>query len=533
MRTNPEKQFLSSHMNNLRFFTLAALLLAPLAVLHAADASAKAAAGKPNIIFILADDLGWKDVGYAGSTFYRTPNIDRLVRGGMQFSQAYSAACVCSPSRGAVYSGKNPARTALTTVWDGGEGPDERLFDRSKDQGGGNQYLEARHRHALPQSETTFAQVLAGAGYVTGFFGKWHCGEFAGYQPTDRGFQHGQGFRLPAAGGHTRGHWGRSYRLNTLANLPDLKPDDYLADVLTAETVKFIHAHKSRPFHVVLSHYLVHAPLQPKLGLVASYDNARKTDQNNPEYAAMVESLDQSVGRVMDALEQEGLTENTMVVFTSDNGGLTPENTSNYPLMGGKSFPFEAGVRVPLVIRWPAVIKPGTSCQQRVIGMDFYPTFLAAAGLPLMPRQHTDGVSLLPLLSGSGELPERPLVFHFPHYTHATGPNTVLIENDWKLIWFYNDETGRYLLYNLAEDPFEQHDLSAALPDRVRTLDERLSRLLDDMKAQMPRKNPTYDPEAKQLMNRGFTLNLATKERKGHAAQIKASEKANDAASGK
>jgi arylsulfatase A-like enzyme len=497
--------------------TTALLLAAPVA-LPAAEGNPV----RPNIVFILADDLGWKDVGYAGSTFYRTPNIDRLASGGMQFSQAYSAACVCSPSRGAIYSGKNPARTALTTVWSGGEGPDERLFDRSKDEGGVNQYLEARHRHALPKNEITFAQVLADAGYTTGFFGKWHCGEFAGYQPTDRGFQHAQGFRLPEAGGSTRGHWGRSYLTNTLANLPDLKPDDYLSDVLTDATVKFIRAHKARPFLAVLSHYLVHSPVQPKPELVASYANARKTDQDNPQYAAMVESLDQSVGRILEALEQEGLTENTMVVFTSDNGGLTPKNTSNYPLLGGKSFPFEAGMRVPMVIRWPAVIKPGTSCQERVIGMDFHPTFLAAAGLPLMPQQHTDGVSLLPVLSGSGKLPERPLLFHLPHYTHATGPNSVLVEHDWKLIRFYNGETGRYLLYNLAEDPFEQHDQSAAMLDKARTLDERLTQLLDDMKAQMPRKNPAFDPKAKRLMNRGFTLDLATKEREAHAARIKA-----------
>ena len=175
-------------------------------------------------------------------------------------------------------------------------------------------------------------------------------------------------------------------------------------------------------------------------------------------------------------------------------------------------------MRVPLVIRWPAVIKPGASCQQRVIGMDFYPTVLAAAGLPLMPQQHTDGVSLLPALSGSGKLPERPLVFHFPHYTHATGPNSVLVENDWKLIRFYNDETGRHLLYNLAEDPFEQHDLSAAMLDKANALDARLTQLLAGMEAQLPVKNPAFDPTAKRLMNRKFTLDLATKEHQAHAA---------------
>lgn len=484
-------------------------------------ATASASPAKPNIIFILADDLGWKDVGYAGSSYYRTPNIDRLAREGMRFTQASSAACVCSPSRGAIFSGKNPARTALTTVWSGGEGPDDRLFDLSKDQGGSNQYLEARHRHALPKGETTFAQVLAEAGYVTGFWGKWHLGEFAGYQPCDRGFQLAQGYRQAQAGGSTRGHWGKSYRPNMLT-LPDLKPDDYIADVVTDEAVKFIHTHKSRPFLAVLSHYLVHNPVQPKPELVPPYASAKKTDQNNPEYAAMIESLDQSVGRILKALEEDGLVDYTLVVFTSDNGGLTLKNTSNYPLMGGKSFPFEAGMRVPLAIRWPAVVKPGTSCDERVIGMDFYPTFLAAAGLPMRPQQHVDGVSLLPLMAGSGKLPERPLVFHFPHYTHATGPNSGLVENDWKLIRFYNDETGRFLLYNLAEDPFEQHDLSAAMPDKANALDDRLTQLLAGMDAKLPVKNPAFEPKAKRLFNRQFTLDLATKERQAHAAHLQA-----------
>jgi len=508
-------------MNRRFHATVAAvLLLARPACLPAAAVPETKA--RPNIVLILADDLGWKDAGYAGSTFYRTPHIDRLAREGMRFTQAYSAGCVCSPSRGAIYSGKNPARTALTTVWAGGEGPDDRLFDRSKDQGGINRCLEAEHRHALPKGETTFAHVLGEAGYATGFFGKWHCGEFAGYQPTDRGFQHGQGFRLPEAGGSTRGHWGRSYPPDTLANLPGLKPDDYLAEVLTEAAVQFIHTNRARPFLAVLSHYLVHMPLQPRPEMVAACADASKTDQGNPHYAAMIQSLDQSVGRVLEVLEQEGLTENTLVVFTSDNGGLTPRNTSNYPLMGGKSFPFEAGTRVPLVLRWPAVVKPGTSCGQRVIGMDFYPTFLAAAGLPPMPGQHVDGVSLLPVLSGGGPLPERPLVFHFPHYTHATGPNSVLVEKDWKLIRFYNDETGRHLLYHLSEDPFEQRDLSVAMPDRVRTLDERLTQLLDGMKAKMPRRNPAFDPKAARRMNRSFTLDLANQERAVHAARIRA-----------
>ncbi len=505
-----------------RAWTLMHLIRRVTIGLLAATSLAAPAAIQPNIIFILADDLGWKDVGYAGSTLYRTPNIDRLAREGMQFTRAYSAACVCSPSRGAIYSGKNPARTALTTVWNGPEGPDDRLFDRSKNQGGINQYLEAKHRHALPKRETTFAQVLAAAGYATAFWGKWHIGEFTGFQPPDRGFQLAQGYRPAEAGGSTLGHWGKSYARGPLVNLPDLKPDDYIADVLTDEAVKFIHANKSRPFLAVFSHYLVHGPIQAKPELVPSYASAMKADQNNPEYAAMVESLDQSVGRILKALEEEGLTTNTMVVFTSDNGGLTPKSTSNYPLMGGKAFPFEAGMRVPLAIRWPAVIKPRSICRERVTGMDFYPTFLSAAGLPLQSQQHTDGVSLWPVLTAIGKLPERPLIFHFPHYTHATGPNSVLIEHDWKLIRFYNDETGRYLLYNLAADPFEQQDLSAAMPEKVSALDGRLTQVLDAMKAQMPTENPDFDSKAKKLFNREFTLNLALQEHQESAARFKA-----------
>ncbi len=186
------------------------------------------------------------------------------------------------------------------------------------------------------------------------------------------------------------------------------------------------------------------------------------TDQNNPGYAAMVESVDESVGRLMQTLQEQGLEQNTMVIFTSDNGGLTPKNTSNYPLMGGKSFPFEAGMKVPFMVKWPGKITPGIS-EQRIVGMDIYPTMLGAAGLPLRPEQHVDGLDLMPLLTGKNEsLKQRPIIFHFPHYTHASGPFSSIIEDDWKLIKFYNDEQGAYLLYNLANDPEEQNNLADA-----------------------------------------------------------------------
>ncbi len=488
--------------------------------------TAVAAEQKPNIIFILADDLGWKDVGYAGSTFYRTPNIDRLAREGMRFEQAYSAACVCSPSRGAIYSGKNPARTGLTCVFNSPGKPDD-VWARWGAIGPGSQNLPALQRWSLPRSERTFGEVLSKAGYATAFLGKWHCGEFPGYEPDERGWQVAKGCRVEKAGGGTKGHWGESYpSLDCLANLPGLKPRDYLADVLTEEAVQFIHGNKSKPFHLVLSHYLVHAPLQAKPGMAEPYTHIAKTDQRNPTYAAMIESLDQSVGRVLKTLEDEGVADNTLVVFTSDNGGLagigSMHITSNYPLMGGKSFPFEAGMRVPLAMRWPARIKAGTACSERVVGMDFYPTFLEAAGLRLLPDQHRDGLSLLPVMTGTGHLPSRPLVFHFPHYTHATGPNSALIEDNWKLIRFYNDRQGRFLLFNLAADPNELRDISTLEPDKVRTLDAQLTGLLTAMQAKLPEPNPAFDPTKPGVGTRKSTLDLATKERQQRESWLRA-----------
>lgn len=482
--------------------------------------SVNRAGQRPNIVFILADDLGWKDVGYAGSTFYRTPNIDRLAHDGMRFSQAYSAACVCSPSRGAIYSGKNPARTGLTDVFNGPGEPDD-VLQRVDKSVAGCQTLVALQRLSLPRSERTFGDVLTEAGYATAFFGKWHCGEIPGYEPDERGWQLAKGYRVAKAGGATKGHWGDSYPSpDCLAHLPDLKPRDYLADVLTEEAVSFIRAHTNQPFHLVLSHYLVHQPLQPKPGMAEPYRQAPVADQRNPVYAAMIESLDQSVGRILQTLRDTGLDDNTLIVFTSDNGGLSAV-TSNYPLMGGKSFPFEAGMRVPLVMRWPAHIKPGSACAERVIGMDFYPTFLNAAGLPLMPRQHIDGVSLLPVMSGTGHIPARPLVYHFPHYTGNTGPNSVLTEDNWKLIRFYNDSAGRFLLYNLAADPHELKDRSAEQPDKVRAMDDRLSGLLKEMEAQFPVPNPNYNATRRTVFTRKTTLDMAERKRSIEESQLR------------
>ena len=395
----------------------------------------------PNILFILIDDMGWKDISCAGSSYYETPNIDKLASEGIRFLNAYSPAPVCTPTRGAIFSGKCPARTQLTTVFNGPAGPDDRLYDKSKYRGENDQYFEARHRHALPESEVIIPQALAEGGYETAFFGKWHIGECPGYYPEDRGFKVAKGYRLKQD--VKRSHWMKDFA-ETAANMDETERDAYVADALTTKCVQFITENKDKPWMAVLSHYLVHNPVQPKPEKLARYEKKLTSDQNNPGYAAMVESVDESVGRLVQSVRELGLERNTLVIFTSDNGGLTLKNTSNYPLMGGKSFPFEAGMKVPFIVKWPGKIKPSIS-EQRIVGMDIYPTMLAAAVQPMRSEQHVDGLNLLPLLTKNETLRKRPIIFHFPHYSHATGPFSSIIEDDWKLIKFYNDEHGAYL----------------------------------------------------------------------------------------
>jgi len=480
-----------------------------------------AGAPKPNILFILVDDMGWKDISCAGSTYYETPHIDQLAAEGLRFLNAYSAAPVCTPSRGAIFSGKYPARTKLTTVFAGPAGPDDRLFDKSKYRGEKDQVLEARHRHVMPKSEILLPQALAEGGYATGFFGKWHIGECPGYYPDQRGFQVAKGYRIKAVPTAQSGHWMKTFH-KYCAHLEGANPDAYVAEVLTDECAAFISRNRNRPWFAFLSHYLVHSPIQPMPDKLKYYKNKPTTDQNNPGYAAMVESVDDSVGRLLEHIQKLGLEQNTMVIFTSDNGGHTPKNTSNYPLMGGKSFPFEAGMKVPLIIKWPGRIKPGIS-EQRVIGTDFYPTLLSAAGLPPRPEQHVDGRDLMPLLTQGATLPPRPLIFHFPHYTHATGPFSSIIENTWKLIRFYNDAEGAYLLYNLANDPQEQHNLAAVQPETVERLDRQLTDILREMNAEMPVANPAFKPAARGKYSLRQTLERAIKERALFESRLKKS----------
>ena len=265
---------------------------------------------------------------------------------------------------------------------------------------------------------------------------------------------------------------------------------------------------------------MVHNPIQAKPELVKKFINKATTDQDNPEYAAMLVSVDESLGRLNDELKRLGIENNTIVIFTSDNGGLN-NSTSNYPFLGGKSYAFEAAMRVPLIVKWPAVIKPKQVSKNRIVGMDFYPTFLEVAGIKLKPEQHVDGKSFFSILKGNAMDDKRTLVFHFPHYTGSTSPYSSIIEGDYKLIHFYNDEAGPYLVFNLKEDPYEQHDLSEKLPSKVNALSETLKNELSKMNAEMPIKNPNYQVESEGLSNLKSTYAKANNERNIQENKIK------------
>jgi len=479
---------------------------------------------KPNIVFILTDDQGWKDLSCTGSLYYRTSHIDRLADDGVLFTQAYSAAPICSPSRGAIYGGQYPARTKLSAVVRPYVEPDAGLQQMSKPQKGNLQTREAPHRHCLPPNVPTIAELLRPAGYRTGFVGKWHCGWNEAHQPDKRGWDYAVGFRTVPTG--TKGHFGKDFIEFKCKGLDDMRPDEYMTDVLTDRAEGFLReaAGSGEPFFLVLSHYAVHQPLDAPPELVEKYRKLPTTDHDNPIYAAMLEKVDDSIGRVVEILAELGIADNTMVVFTSDNGGLSPKSTSNYPLMGGKSFCYEAAMRVPLVVKWPAAVAPGRRESTRTISVDFMKTWLEMAGVTPPANLPLDGVSLLGLLIDGRRPLARPIFFHHPHYTHAAGPFSSVIDNDWKLIRFYNDTSGRDQVFDLAVDPFEQDDLSAARPARADKLRKILDDWLAETAAEMPLPNEQFNADQPPLKDKRFTWELALAERAEHERKLRASE---------
>ena len=447
---------------------------------------------RPNVVFILADDLGWKDVGYNGAESYSTPHIDRLAASGMTFTQAYASAPSCSPTRAAILTGEHPARLGLTRAIRLSE------VDRSS-EGGEKQrarspYLQAKTINHLPPDVTTFADGLRDAGYRTCFIGKWHLGVGAS-TPEAFGFDEVRALgRFPAS----------SYFPPYHVELEGQVEGEYLTDRLTREAVEFIRENRDRPFLVYLSHFAVHAPWEAKEELVELYRSRidPASAQNNPVYAAMVHSLDESVGRILDELDELALADRTIVVFTSDNGGTVDKKrqgntlfqvTSNAPLRGGKLSPYEGGLRVPAVMRVPGVTAAGSASDVPVVSTDYHRTLLSLTGVAPDPARPLgpDGVDLTPLLTGRGELGRDTIYFHMPHRDLSSA----MRQGKWKLIHFFGGSTE---LYDLERDLEEAHDLSADMPERVENLRAELMTWLKDVEANMPVANPNYRPREEE-----------------------------------
>jgi len=462
---------------NRPILAVAATSLALISFASAADSGSVKKTAKPNFIFILMDDMGWADVGFNGSKYYETPNIDRLAARSMRFPNAYAACAVCSPTRASIMTGKYPARLHITD-WIPGEGGCKKgTLDIPKWQ------------QFLPLQEVTLAEALKPAGYVTASIGKWHLGGPAYYPER-------QGFDVNVAGSHIGSPSSYFYPYGGEKNgnrVPGLQENghkgEYLTDRLTQEAQVFIRGNKDKPFFLYLAHYAVHAPIQGKTNLVARYKGkAPSNGQKNPEYAAMVQSVDESIGILVKTLEEQGIADRTVIVFTSDNGGAVHfPATSNQPLRSGKGFPYEGGIREPTFIHWPGVTT-GSSCAAPIISMDYYPTLLEIAGVKGDAKHNSsvDGLSLVPLLRGTGTLDRDTLFWHYPHYWNGGGvrPYSIVRKGDWKLIEF--TETGRVELYNLREDGSEKEDLAAKNPAKAEELRKLLHDWLKAINAQMP-----------------------------------------------
>ncbi len=503
-------------------------------------ASANAAQRAPNVVLFLVDDLGWRDLGCYGSSFYETPNLDRFARENVRFTQAYAACHVCSPTRASIMTGQYPARLQLT---DWLPGRKEFPFQRLKN---------ATITQQLPFAVTTLPEVLKEQGYATGHFGKWHLGE----DPSGP-LQHGFDVQIPRWNkGWPNAGFHAPFGLDQLAD----KPGDYLTDRLTDEALHYIEQNKERPFFLYLSHFAVHDPIQGRADLVKKYqaklqrspaaqgapfilegnpdakdalsrtelDALIKTDaykghkvlphqtvkikqhQDNAQFAAMVESMDESFGRVIAKLEALGLSDNTIVIFISDNGGMSAANfgrpdrvvrptdldaayaTSNLPLRGAKGWLYEGGIRVPLMIKWPGRSQRGAVSSVPVISTDLYPSILEMIGVPARPSQHADGVSLAGLVRGEKQLNRQAIYWHFPHYSNhgMQSPGAAIRSGDFKLLEYY--ENNSVQLFNLREDVSEQRDLSREQPELTQKLTAMLHEWRQNVSAAMMPPNPDF-----------------------------------------
>jgi arylsulfatase A-like enzyme len=491
------------------------------------SANVLSAADKPNIVFILVDDLGWRDLSNEGSTFYESPNVDRIAREGMKFTRGYAACQVCSPSRASIMTGKYPTKHGITTYIGDASGESWRNRKRFDSN------FPAEYEHNLRASEITLAEALKGAGYTTFFAGKWHLGS-KGSWPTDHGFDINKG---GWDAGSPRGGFFAPWQNPNLESGPN---GESLSLRLGRETATFIEEHKDEPFLAYLSFYAVHAPIQTTPGLWKKYrDKAVKAGladkrflwdrrlavrqvQDCPIYAGMIEAMDTAVGMVLGKLDQLGLADNTIVCFTSDNGGVSSGDafsTSNLPLRGGKGRQWEGGIREPFYIKVPGLTKPGSKSDIPVNGIDWYPTLLELAGVDVPAEQDIDGVSLVPILKG-GTIANRPLFWHYPHYGNQGGePSSIITENDWKLIFYHED--GRSELYQIVDDPAEQHDVAASHPDKVKALWQKLDAWLKATDARFPPPDPEFNPVPRQTRWTNLMTNGMDSLEKRHANYLK------------
>ncbi len=461
-------------------------------------------AKQPNIVFILADDLGYMDVTLNGSKYYDTPNIERLAKRGMMFTNAYSASPLCSPTRASILSGKYPERLHFTAA--SGHlkaNPEAPLI--AKQAAPWQKVVTPISRNQMALEEVTIAERLKSNGYSTGFIGKWHVGENP-YMPENQGFDYN------IAGGPTPGppNYFSPYHIK---KLPDGPLHEYITDRVTDEAVKYIDTRKDSTFFLCLWEFGVHAPFQGKLKYVNEYKD--KVDprgkQDDPIMAAMIKSVDESVGRVMDKLDELKLTDNTIIIFYSDNGGNMydlirgKDVTNNFPLKDGKGNIHEGGIKVPGIVSWSGKIKPNSVSNQVISSIDFYPTLLEATNTTPDMHQVLDGVSLIPVLTKNQKLKRESIFCDFPHYVPATNnyPATSVRNGDWKLIKVYGEgknQEAAFELYNLKDDVGENINLALKMPDKVKDLDKLIVQHLKDIGGTTPFKNPAYVPDTPNTM---------------------------------
>jgi arylsulfatase A len=479
-----------------RLFRRVATIMGPVLVLGSLflpgfNVTLRAAESKPNVVLIVIDNLGWADLGCYGSKFHKTPQIDQMAKEGMRFTQAYAAAPIGAPTRAAILTGRYPQRMNITASY--APVTDEWRY----------RLKPPEVSRQLPLSEVTLAEALKSVGYATGCLGKWHLGG-PGFGPSE------QGFDVNIAGNAT----GVKYREiapyvdplgNPIPGLEQAPTGEFLTDRLAEEAAKFIVDHKSKPFFLYLPHFAVHMPSDVKADILAKYGpmpNSPNGKQINTVYAALMESMDEAVGRVLKILDEQQLSQRTLVLLTSDNGGVCNDNgqiippTSNAPLRDGMGHLYEGGLRIPLIARWPGVVKAGAVSDEVVSCLDLFPTVAEVCAIPpsVEPARHLDGISLSPLLTGQGKITREAIYWHFPHYNANAGakPGAAIRAGDWKLIEFY--ETGRQELFNVGKEPGEGNNLIAQNADVAKELSGKLNAWRDSVGAKRPAANPDYTP---------------------------------------